>query len=44
MFSTVKSYKQALFKLFIFDVLGRAGLVINLDKGQIPILVSVFFG
>ena len=42
--STVKSYKQALFKLFIFDVLGRAGLVINLDKGQMPIQVSVYFG
>ena len=43
-FSTAKSYKQALFKLFIFDVLGRAGLVINLDKGQMPIQVSVYFG
>ena len=43
-FSTAKSYKQALFKLFICDVLGRAGLVINLDKRQILILVSVFFG
>ena len=42
--STVKSYKQALFKLFIFDVLGRAGLVINLDKGQMPIQASVYFG
>ena len=43
-FSTAKSYKQALSKLFIFDVLGRASLVINLDKGQMPIQVSVYFG
>ena len=44
MFSTAKSYKQALSMLYIFDVLGRASLVINLDKGQMPIQVSVYFG
>ena len=45
MFSTpIKSYKQALFKLFICDVLGRAGLVINLDKGQMPTQAAVYLG
>ena len=43
-FFTAKSYKQALSKLFIFDVLGRASLVINLGKGQMPVQVSVYFG
>ena len=43
-FTIAKSYEQALFKLFILDVLGRAGLVINLDKGQMPTLAAVYFG
>ena len=37
--------EQALYiKLFVIDVLGRAGWVINLDKGQMPTQATTYLG